>query len=114
MSMSKMMEIASRHANGEEEDRLCRGKGKAVDNDAGGNSNRKQKRKADGSAPTEGAALAAQGKFEGKPKGQFPSKKSKNQSDVLDLPCAIHTKKYEDVNLILPKHTIRKCRLLIQ
>jgi hypothetical protein len=45
MSLNKMMEIATRYANGEEEDRLRSGKGKAVDNDGGGgNSNRKQKR----------------------------------------------------------------------
>ena len=44
------MEIATRYANGEEEDCLRSGKGKAVDNDAGGNSSRKQKRKADAPA----------------------------------------------------------------
>ena len=34
--------------------------------------------------------------------------------DVLDLPCHIHTKKDEEGKLILPKHTTRQCRLLIQ
>ena len=33
---------------------------------------------------------------------------------MLDLPCHIHTKKDEEGNLILPKHTTRQCRLLIQ
>jgi hypothetical protein len=63
MSLSKMMEIAMKYANGEEEDRLHSGKGKAVDNDGGGsgNSGRKQKRKADGSAQAEAAALVVQG-----------------------------------------------------
>ena len=28
--------------------------------------------------------------------------------------CHIHTKKGDDGNLILPKHTTRQCRLLIQ
>jgi hypothetical protein len=108
MSLSKMMEIATRYANGEEEDRLRSGKGKAVDNNSGGgNSNRKQKRKADGSAPAEAAALAAQGKNKGKPKGQFAPKKSKSGTYVLDMLCAIHTKKDEEGNLILPKHTTR-------
>ena len=32
----------------------------------------------------------------------------------MDLPCHIHTKKDEEGNLILPKHTTRQCRLLIQ
>ena len=43
-------------------------------------------------------------------------KKVKDQSgnDVLDLPCHIHTKKEEEGNLILPKHTTRQCRLLMQ
>ena len=35
-------------------------------------------------------------------------------NDVLDLSCHIHTKKDEEGNLILPKHTTRQCRLLIQ
>ena len=43
-------------------------------------------------------------------------KKVKDQegNDVMDLPCHIHTKKDEEGNLILPKHTTRQCRLLIQ
>ena len=32
----------------------------------------------------------------------------------MDLPCAIHTRKDEEGNLILPKHTTRQCRLLIE
>ena len=32
----------------------------------------------------------------------------------MDFPCHIHTKKDEEGNLILPKHTTRQCRLLIQ
>ncbi|KAI5016376.1 hypothetical protein ZWY2020_006227 [Hordeum vulgare] len=111
MSMRKMMEIATLYANGEEEDRLRRGKGKAVDGDA----NRKQKQKVERSPPAEAAALGA-GKFKGKGKGQFPPKKFKKQSgpDVLDRPCAIHTKIDEEGNTIVPKQTTRQCRLLIQ
>ena len=82
--MSKMMEIATRYPNGEEEDCIRSSKGKGVDNDASNNSNRKHKCKADGSTPVEAAALAAQGKYKGKSKGQFSPKKSKGQSDVLD------------------------------
>ena len=67
-----MMEIATRYANGEEEDRLCRGKSKPVGQEAGGgNSNRKQKRKAKPAAPGEIAAVD-QGKFKGKPRGPGP------------------------------------------
>ena len=110
--MSKMMEIATRYANGEEEDRLRSGKGKAVDN-TDANSNRKQKRKVESATPAEAAALAA-GKFKGKSKAPFPPKKSKMQSDVLDQPCVFHTKKDDEGNLILPKHTTRQCRPLIQ
>ena len=48
MSLTRMMEIATRYANEEEEDRLRSGKSKLVDQDTGGgNSNRKQKRKAE-------------------------------------------------------------------
>ena len=33
---------------------------------------------------------------------------------MVDLPYHIHTKKDDEGNLILPKHTTRQCRLLIQ
>ena len=56
MSLTRMMEIATRHANREEEERLHSGKSKPVGQDAGGgNSNRKQKRKAEPAAPGETA-----------------------------------------------------------
>ncbi|KAI4987189.1 hypothetical protein ZWY2020_019989 [Hordeum vulgare] len=45
ISMSKMMEIAARYANGEEEDRIRSGKHKSVA-DGDGNSNQKQKQRA--------------------------------------------------------------------
>ena len=59
------MEIATQYANGEEEDHLRSGKGKVVDNDAGGNSSRKEKRKADPPTQAEAAALVPQGKNKG-------------------------------------------------
>ncbi|XP_073358119.1 uncharacterized protein [Aegilops tauschii subsp. strangulata] len=47
MTLNRVMEIATRYANGEEEDRLRHGKGRTIDHDAGsGNPSRKQKRKA--------------------------------------------------------------------
>ena len=77
--MSRMMEIATRYANGEEEDRLRNGKGKPVDQDIrGGNPSRKQKRKAEPIGPAEATVLNAQGKFKGKPKGQWVPKKVKD------------------------------------
>ncbi|XP_073367680.1 uncharacterized protein [Aegilops tauschii subsp. strangulata] len=116
MTLTQMMEIATRYANGEEEDRLRSGKSKPVGHDTGGgNSSRKQKRKAEPVGPDE-VPVAAQGKFKGKPKGTWAPKKVKDQSgkDVMDLPCYIHTKKDEEGNLIYPKHTTQQCRLLIQ
>ena len=107
MTLARMMEIATRYANREEEDRLRRGKSKPVGQEAGGGgSSRKQKRKAEPVAPGEIAAVA-QGKFKGKPKGPGPPKKVKDQAgnDVLDFPCHIHTKKDEEDKLIYPKHT---------
>ena len=109
------MEIATRYANSEEEDRLRSGKNKpAAQDTGGGNSSRKQKRKAEPAGPGE-AAVVNQGKFKGKPKEPLIPKKVKDQvgNDVLDLPCHIHTKKDEERNLIYPKHTTRQCRLLI-
>ena len=115
MSLTQMMEIATKYSNGEEEDRLRCGKHKIVAQDTGGgNSSRKQKRKAEVAGPAE-AAVLNQGKFKGKPKGPSTPKKVKDQegNDVMDLPCHIHTKKDEEGNLILPKHTTRQCLLLI-
>ena len=116
MYLTRMMEIAAKYANGEEEDRLRSGKHKTVAQDTGGwNSSRKQKLKAEPAAPGEALAVT-QGKFKGKPKGPWNPKKVKDQdgNDVLDLPCHILTKKDEEGNLIYPKHTTRQCRLLMQ
>ena len=107
MSLTRMMEIATKYTNSEEEDRLRSGKHKTVARDTrGGNSSRKQKRKAEAAGPAE-AAVLNQGKFKGKPKGPWTPKKVKDEegNDVMDLPCHIHTKKDEEGNLILPKHT---------
>ena len=60
MTLSRMMEIATIYANSEEEDRLRSGKYKAAANEAGGgNSSRKQKRKAEPAAPSPFAYLVA-------------------------------------------------------
>ena len=95
MSLSRMMEIATKYANCEEEERLRSGKHKAVAHEPEeetpvGN----KKRKAEPAAPGEALAVV-QGKFKGKPKGPWNPKKVKDQdgNDVLDLPCHIHTKK---------------------
>ena len=116
MTLSRMMEISTKYANGEEEDRLRSGKHKSVAHETGGgNSSRKQKRKAEPAAPREALAVT-QGKFKGKPKGSWNPKKVKDKegNDVMDFPCHIHTKKDEEGNFIYPKHTTRQCRLLIQ
>ena len=78
MSLTRMMEIATKYANGEEEDRLRSGKHKTVAQDTGGgNSSHKQKRKAEAAGPAE-AAVLNQGKFKGKPKGPWIPKKVKD------------------------------------
>ena len=75
MSLTRMMEIATRYANGEEEDRLRSGKSKPVGQDTGGgNSNRKQKCKAEPAGPGETAAVI-QGKFKGKLRAPGPPRK---------------------------------------
>ena len=69
MSLTRTMEIATKYATGKEEDRLRSGKHKTVAQDTGGgNSSRKQKRKAEAAGPAE-AAMLNQGKFKGKPRG---------------------------------------------
>ncbi|KAI5015603.1 hypothetical protein ZWY2020_056993 [Hordeum vulgare] len=112
ISMSKMMEIVARYANGEEEDRIRSGKHKAVA-DGDGNSTRKQKQKAPSTPQAEAAAIT-NAKFKGKGKAQFTPKKKQFGNHILDQPCPIHTKMDEEGNAIFPKHTTRQCRLLIQ
>ncbi|KAI5016509.1 hypothetical protein ZWY2020_006360 [Hordeum vulgare] len=110
--MSKMMEIAALYANGEEEDRIRSGKHKSLAN-GDGNNNRKQKQKAQ-STPQAEAAAVTNAKFKGKGKAQYTPKKRQSGNSILDQPCPIHTKMDEEGNAILPKHTTRQCRLLIQ
>ncbi|KAI4994964.1 hypothetical protein ZWY2020_034867 [Hordeum vulgare] len=112
ISMSKMMEIAARYANGEEEDRIRSGKHKTV-GDGDGNNTRKQKQKAP-STPQAEAAAVTNAKFKGKGKAQFTPKKKQFNNPILDQPCPVHTKMDEEGNPIYPKHTTRQCRLLIQ
>ncbi|KAI4991032.1 hypothetical protein ZWY2020_039403 [Hordeum vulgare] len=110
--MSKMMEIVTRYANGEEEDRIRSGKHKTVADGDGGNT-RKQKQKAP-STPQAEAAAVTNAKFKGKGKAQFTPKKKLFNNPILDQPCPVHTKMDEEGNPIYAKHTTRQCRLLIQ
>ena len=81
LTLNWMMEITTRYANGKEEDQLRNGKGETVDAEAGrGNPCRKRKRKAEASGQAEAIVVNTQGKFKGKPKGQWTSKKVKDQS----------------------------------
>lgn len=112
ISMSKMMEIAARYANGEEEDRIRSGKHKTIA-DGDGSNTRKQKQKAS-TTPQAEAAAVTNVKFKGKGKAQFTPKKKQFNNPILDQPCPIHTKMDEEGNPIYPKHTTRQCRLLIQ
>ncbi|KAI4996879.1 hypothetical protein ZWY2020_052221 [Hordeum vulgare] len=89
ISMSKMMEIAARYANGEEEDRIRSGKHKAVA-DGDGNSDRKQKQKAPSTPQAEAAAIT-NAKFKGKGKAQYTPKKKQFGNSILDQPCPIRT-----------------------
>lgn len=62
----------------------------------------------------EAVALARQSKGKGQPKQKkawAAKKKNHSENDILDQPCQVHTKRDEDGNLILPKHTTRECRL---
>ncbi|KAI4982102.1 hypothetical protein ZWY2020_022594 [Hordeum vulgare] len=112
ISMSKMMEIAARYANGEEEDRIRSGKHKTV-GDADGGNTRKQKQKVPPTPQAEAAAVTS-AKFKGKGKAQFTPKKKPFNNPILDQPCPIHTKMDEEGNPIYAKHTTQQCRFLIQ
>ncbi|KAI4972673.1 hypothetical protein ZWY2020_003598 [Hordeum vulgare] len=93
ISMSKMMEIANRYANDEEEDRIRSGKNKRQ---ADGGNTRKQKPKVPPTPQAEAAAVTS-AKFKGKGKAQFTPKKKPFNNPILDQPCPIHTKMDEEV-----------------
>ncbi|KAI4994120.1 hypothetical protein ZWY2020_028397 [Hordeum vulgare] len=112
ISMSKMMEIAARYANGEEEDRIRSSKHKKV-GDVDGANTQKQKQKASPTPQAEAAAVT-NAKFKGKGKAQFTPKKKQFNNPSLDQPCPVHTKMDEEGNPIYAKHTTQQCRLLIQ
>ena len=82
ISMSKMMEIAARYANGEEEDRIRSGKHKTVA-DGDGSNTRKQKQKAP-STPQAEAVAVTNAKFKGKGKAQYTPKKKQFGNSILD------------------------------
>src|SRR4051812_19563188 len=88
MSLNRMMEIATKYANGEDEDRLRSGKHKAIAQETGGNSSRKQKRKAEPVAPGEALAVT-QGKFKGKPKGPWNPKKVRTKMEMMFWICHV-------------------------
>ncbi|KAI4969206.1 hypothetical protein ZWY2020_000120 [Hordeum vulgare] len=100
--MRKMMEIAARYANGEEEDRIRSGKHKIV-GDADGGNTRKQKQKVPPTPQAEAAAVTS-AKFKGKGKAQFTPKKKPFNNPILDQPCPIHTKMDEEGNPISEAH----------
>lgn len=119
------MEIANRYANGEEEDRIMRGKGRAEpsqwknNNGQSGqnrNNNNRNKRKPDSNDGVNGAELvvvANQNKGKGQKKKWVPRKKANIEDDILDKPCQIHIIKDADGSFILPKHTTRQTKLHI-
>ena len=89
MSLNRMMEIATKYANGEDEDRIRSGKLKSVAQETGGgNSNRKQKRKAEPAAPGEALAVT-QGKFKGNPKDLGTPRKLKTKTEMMCWICHV-------------------------
>ena len=73
------MEIATKYANGEEQDRLRNGKHKSVAHETGGG---KQKRKAEPAAPGE-ALVVTQGKFKEKAMGSWNRKATASAKEAF-------------------------------
>src|ERR1043165_839633 len=121
-SLGRLMEIANKYANGEEEIRQ-----KSQHYGGGGNngsSNPRQKngggsgkRKAEG-APTDAELVAAanaagiHGKGQPRKEWQPRQKKPTNDDDILDQPCPLHTTRDAEGKTVLLKHTARQCRLI--
>src|SRR4051812_8647654 len=121
-SLGRLMEIANKYANGEEEIRQ-----KSQQYQTGGNnsaSNPKQrngggagKRKAE-DAPTDAELVAAanaagiHGRTQPRKEWQPRQKKPTNDDDILDQPCHLHTTGDAEGKTVLPNHTARQCHLI--
>ncbi|KAI4996074.1 hypothetical protein ZWY2020_041172 [Hordeum vulgare] len=106
------MEIANRYANGEEEDRLRSGKGRA--NEPPGNASwKKKKLKGDTTDKAEVAGIPGQVRNKSKKKKEWAGKKkAESKSNLLDQPCPIHSHKDEEGETIPAKQTAHECCLL--
>jgi hypothetical protein len=119
-SLGRMMEIANKYANGEEEIRQKTQQFRGGNNSShpnpknGGGGG---KRKAEG-APTDAELVAAanaagiHGKAQPRKGWQPRQKKPTSDDDILDQPCPLHTTRDAEGKTILPKHTARQCRLI--
>jgi len=121
-SLGRLMEIANKYANGEEEIRQKSQQYRGGGNNSASNPKPKNgggggKRKAEG-APTDAELLAAanaagiHGKSQPRKEWQPRQKNPTNDDDILDQPCSLHTTRDAEGKTVLPKHTARQCRLI--
>ncbi|KAI5014770.1 hypothetical protein ZWY2020_056160 [Hordeum vulgare] len=106
------MEIANRYTNGEEENFRRSSIGRASDAPQSGNARKKKKRKGEPAGKAEVAAVPGQGQGKYKKKKDWAGqKKAESKSTLLDQPCPINSRKDEEGETILSKHTTRDCHL---
>src|ERR1041384_7194149 len=121
-SLGRLMEIANKYANGEEEIQQKSQQYRSGGNNSASNPKQKNgggsgKRKAEG-APTDAELVAAanaagiHGKGQPRKEWQPLQKKPANNDDILDHPCPLHTTRDAEGKTVLPKHTARQCRLI--
>src|SRR3954468_4542550 len=120
-SLGRLMEIANKYVNGEEEIRQKSQQFRGGGNNSASNPKQKNgggsgKRKAE-EAPTDAEMVAAanatgiHGKSQPRKEWQ-PRQKKPTNDDILDQPCPLHTTRDAEGKTVIPKHTARQCRLI--
>src|SRR4051812_42440177 len=115
---ARLMEIANKYSNGEEEIRRKSQQYRSGGNNSASNPKQKNgsgsgKRKAE-RAPTDAELVAAanaagiHGKNQSRKEWQPRQNKPTNDDDILDQPCPLHTTRDAEGKTVLPKHTNRQ------
>src|SRR4051812_6633468 len=120
-SLGRLMEIANKYANGEEEIRQKSQQYRSKGNNSTSNPKQKNgggsgKRKAE-EVPTDAEMVAAANAAvihkKSQPRKEWqPRQKKPASDDILDQPCPLHTTRDAEGKMVIPKHTARQCRLI--
>src|SRR3954462_958619 len=120
-SLGRLMEIANKYANGEEEIRQKSQQYRSKGNNStsnpkqknGGGSGKRKAEEVPSDAEMVAAANAAGIHKKSQPRKEWqPRQKKPANDDILDQPCPLHTTRDAEGKMVIPKYTARQCRLI--